>query len=82
MAVKIGNGPAQRFVRQGDVIVEINGIEIDTVADLTTALAENDGLWRIVINRGGRNSEARHRRLMSNLFQAAGMGRGRAASPC
>ena len=54
VALKVGNGPARRFVRPGDIIVEVNGFEIDSVETLRTALSSEENFWRIVVNRGGR----------------------------
>jgi Do/DeqQ family serine protease len=54
VAVKISRGPAQRFVRKGDVILEVNGVLIDSVETLNDALGSGERLWRIAINRGGR----------------------------
>ncbi|MFN4143465.1 DegQ family serine endoprotease [Aestuariivirga sp.] len=51
---KVERGPAQRFFRRGDVILQVNGTEIDSVETLTTVLEANEGLWRIAVNRGGR----------------------------
>ena len=53
-ALKIGEGPAQRFVRPGDVILEVNGNAIDSVETLVAVLQANDGFWRVTISRGGR----------------------------
>ena len=53
-AVKIGNGPAQRFFKRGDIILEVNGTTIDSVETLNRILAGDEGYWRIAINRGGR----------------------------
>ena len=52
--LRIAGGPAKRFFRPGDVILEINGNPIDTVQTLTSLIKTNDGLWRIAISRGGR----------------------------
>ncbi len=50
----IKGGPAQRFLRKGDVILEVNGTSIVNVSTLREALSANDGYWRIAVNRGGR----------------------------
>jgi S1-C subfamily serine protease len=52
--IAIRGGPAQRFFRKSDVILEINGIAIDSVAGLHQALNNNGGFWRIAVDRGGR----------------------------
>jgi Do/DeqQ family serine protease len=54
VVVGVGKGPAGRFVKRGDVIVELNQQKIGSVDDLTAALAGEDGSWRIEINRSGR----------------------------
>jgi serine protease Do len=54
VAYKVGQGPAQRFFKRGDIILEVNGIAIESVDTLTSVLDANDGYWRISINRGGR----------------------------
>ena len=51
---KIDNGPAMRFFKRGDIVLEVNGAKIDSVDALNAALADNQNLWRIAINRGGR----------------------------
>jgi Do/DeqQ family serine protease len=53
-AVKVDKGPAQRFFRKGDVILEINGVSVDSVETLQSLLTSNEGFWQIAINRGGR----------------------------
>ena len=54
VAAKISEGPAQRFFKRGDVILEVNGNAIDSVETLQAVLAKHEGVWRIGINRGGR----------------------------
>lgn len=51
---KIAKGPAQRFFKRGDIVLEINGAKIDSVDALAAALEEDRKLWRIAVNRGGR----------------------------
>ena len=51
---KIDNGPAMRFFKRGDIVLEVTGAKIDSVDALNAALADNQNLWRIAINRGGR----------------------------
>ncbi|MBM3519537.1 MAG: DegQ family serine endoprotease [Alphaproteobacteria bacterium] len=50
----IEKGPAQRFFRKGDVLLEINGTAITSVSVLQDVLAADEGYWRIAIRRGGR----------------------------
>ncbi len=52
-ALAIKGGPAKRYFRKGDVIVEVNGVAIESVAVLRDALASSEGFWRIAIDRGG-----------------------------
>jgi Do/DeqQ family serine protease len=54
VALRIEAGPAQRFFKPGDIILEVNGNAIDSVDTLTAVLEGNQGFWRIAINRGGR----------------------------
>jgi Do/DeqQ family serine protease len=54
IAVDIGQGPAQRFFRKGDIIVAINGAAVSSVEDLLAAVKEDPGYWQIAINRQGR----------------------------
>jgi Do/DeqQ family serine protease len=51
---KIQGGPAQRFFKRGDIVLEINGTAIDTVETLREALTVDARQWRIAVNRGGR----------------------------
>ncbi len=53
-ALRVDGGPAKRFFRSGDVILEINGNAIDSVATLMSVIDANEGIWRIAIKRGGR----------------------------
>ena len=52
--VKLEGGPARRFFKRGDIVVEINGVMIDSVEALRTVLESDARLWRIAIDRGGR----------------------------
>lgn len=51
---KVEKGPALRFFKRGDIVLEVNGEKIDTVDALSAALAEDRRLWRIAVSRGGR----------------------------
>ena len=54
VAVKdVTAGPAQRFLRKGDVVLAVNGTAITSVEVLNRALAGTQGFWQIAINRGG-----------------------------
>jgi serine protease Do len=54
VALKIEKGPAMRFFKKGDIIIEVNGNTIDSVETLVSVLEANDGFWRITLSRGGR----------------------------
>ena len=51
---KIEGGPALRFFKPGDIVVDVNGVAITDVGVLREALAAETRLWRIAIDRGGR----------------------------
>lgn len=51
---KLEGGPARRFFRRGDIVLEINGTVIDSVEALRTVLDSDARIWRIAIDRGGR----------------------------
>lgn len=55
VALSATQGPASRFFRRGDIIVAVNDARISTVRDLEKATQVDVGVWRIVINRQGRN---------------------------
>ena len=52
--VKLEGGPARRFFKRGDIVLEINGVMIDSVDALRKVLESDARLWRIAIDRGGR----------------------------
>jgi len=54
VVARIEGGPAARFMRRGDVVLEINGQDIDSVETLSALLADDKGSWRIALKRGGR----------------------------
>ena len=54
VASDIKGGPARRIFRKGDVILEVNGVVIDSVDTLNTAVKSTDGFWQFAVNRGGR----------------------------
>ncbi len=47
-------GPATRFLRKGDIILEVNGVLVESVGTLNEALSSADGFWRISLERGGK----------------------------
>ncbi|HLA02984.1 MAG TPA: DegQ family serine endoprotease [Aestuariivirga sp.] len=54
IALEIKNGPAKRFFRKGDILLEVNGVSIASVDDLQQAVAGDENYWEIQVNRGGR----------------------------
>ncbi|WP_454685036.1 DegQ family serine endoprotease [Ancylobacter moscoviensis] len=53
------NTPAERTsLRAGDVILEVNGVAVETTADLVRATAKPARMWRITVQRGGRTLTA------------------------
>ena len=78
LAVELGNSTAHRGVivlevsassparrlrlRPGDVVVRVNGRDIERVADLVEALDESEDSWRIAVRRGERLIEVTVRR--------------------
>ena len=54
VATEVKGGPARRFFRKGDVILEVNGVVIDSVDTLNSAINESQGYWQFALNRGGR----------------------------
>ncbi len=60
VVVNISEGStAQRVgLRLGDVILEVNGIRIETTADLERAAAQASREWRITYSRGGQKRSA------------------------
>ena len=54
VAADIKGGPARRLFRKGDVILEVNGVVIDSVDTLNGAINKGDGFWQFAINRSGR----------------------------
>lgn len=56
MVIGISNrSPAARVgLRPGDVVLQVNDVEINTVEDLVEATAEAQRRWALVVERGGR----------------------------
>jgi Do/DeqQ family serine protease len=54
VASDIRNGPARRFFRKGDIILEVNGVSVQDVGKLTEAINASDGYWEFEVNRSGR----------------------------
>ncbi|MGE3829780.1 MAG: DegQ family serine endoprotease [Parvibaculaceae bacterium] len=54
VAADVKSGPARRIFRKGDVILEVNGVQIETVASLNDAVNTAEGYWQFSVNRNGR----------------------------
>jgi Do/DeqQ family serine protease len=54
VAAEVKGGPARRLFRKGDVILELNGVVIDSVDTLNEAINKSNGFWQFAINRSGR----------------------------
>jgi S1-C subfamily serine protease len=58
--VEVAEGPAQQLgFRKGDVILDVNGQEIDSVDTLSTVLSQGADFWSLAINRNGRQLRLR-----------------------
>ena len=58
--VEVAEGPAQQLgFRKGDVILDVNGQEIDSVDTLSTVLSRGADVWSLAINRKGRQLRLR-----------------------
>ena len=53
-SVEEGSPAARTGLRRGDVIVDVNGMTIETTRQLVAATSESNGLWQMTIERGGR----------------------------
>jgi S1-C subfamily serine protease len=45
---------AARIFQPGDIILEVQSIKIDTVADLEGAIAKRQRIWQLSFSRGGK----------------------------
>ena len=55
VVIDVGDGPARRLgFRKGDVIVDVNGYDIDNVETLSHVLEQERGAWSLAVNRNGR----------------------------
>jgi Do/DeqQ family serine protease len=61
IAVEVKGGISRRFFRKGDIVLELNGVSILSVADLQKAIAAQEDRWEIQINRGGRKLQMKLR---------------------
>ena len=58
--VEVAEGPAQQLgFRKGDVILDVNGQEIDSVDTLSAVLSQGADFWSLAINRNGRQLRLR-----------------------
>jgi serine protease Do len=46
-------GPAQQFFAKGDILRQVNGVTIDSVATLVKVLGQNTRGWTLALERGG-----------------------------
>jgi Do/DeqQ family serine protease len=53
LGVRQGSTAARVGFRPGDVIVQVGRANIDTLADLETAVRERQRMWQVVFKRGG-----------------------------
>lgn len=56
VALEVKAGPAQQFFRKGDIITDVNGQVIESVATLRNILRQATGRWQIGFMRGGRKA--------------------------
>jgi Do/DeqQ family serine protease len=54
VAADVKGGPARRIFRKGDVLLEVNGVVIDSVDTLSSAVKTGEGFWQFAITRAGR----------------------------
>ena len=51
---KLEAGPRKRFFKRGDIMLEINGVPIDSVESAEDRRRQRARVWRIAVKRGGR----------------------------
>ena len=62
VVTEVRDGPGARFgFRKGDIIVSVNGVEVDSVATLAEVLGRETGSWNLAVNRKGRTLSLRFR---------------------
>jgi Do/DeqQ family serine protease len=59
VALDVKQGPAQQFFRKGDIILDVNGVPVDTVGTLRTVLQKAPTRWVIGFMRAGRKAYLR-----------------------
>ena len=80
VAADIKGGPARRIFRKGDVILEVNGVTIDSVETLQCASVSGDGLLGVRGQSRRPRAAPAARRLMSQSLPGRRAGKGRAAA--
>ena len=62
VVTEVGDGPGARFgFRKGDIILKVNGVEVDRVATLADVLGRETSTWDLAVNRRGRTMSLRFR---------------------
>ena len=62
VVTEVREGPGAKFgFRKGDIIVSVNGVEVDRVATLAEVLGRETGSWNLAVNRKGRTLSLRFR---------------------
>ena len=56
VALAVQRGPAQQFFQKGDILLEVNGLAIDSVNTLRSLLGQGPSRWVIGFMRGGRKA--------------------------
>jgi Do/DeqQ family serine protease len=59
VAVDVKTGPAIQFFKKGDIILEVNGVTIDSVDSLRAVVLQPARRWVISFQRGGRKATLR-----------------------
>jgi Do/DeqQ family serine protease len=59
VALSVNQGPAQKFFRRGDIILEVNGQSIESVEMLRAVLQQASRRWVIGLQRGSRKAYLR-----------------------
>ena len=54
VVVEVAGAPAARYFKKGDVLLNVNGVNTATVADLRAVLEKAKRRWLFVVSRGGR----------------------------
>jgi Do/DeqQ family serine protease len=55
VVTEVGEGPGRQLgFRKGDVIIDVNGQDVDSVQTLSVILAQGADFWSLAVNRNGR----------------------------